>query len=126
MDWIEKHDGRDDGQPDQNDVDEAEIGAVQAEEERRPRSVENELHSIHRQRQAGAGEAGFPPDQPAGDRNHHIEYGPHRGEKPVRRPPGRLLQLLVPFARPKPCAGQRREETGGDEASESNDQSNFH
>ena len=34
VDRVEKHNGRDDGHPDQNDIDEAEIGAVQAEEER--------------------------------------------------------------------------------------------
>ena len=33
VDRIEKHDGRYDGHPDQNNVDEGEIGAVQAEEE---------------------------------------------------------------------------------------------
>lgn len=91
VDRIEKHDGRDDGHPDHNDINEAEIGAVQTEEERRPRGIENELQGIDRQGQAGAGEAGFPPDQPPCNRNHQIEDGPHRREKPVRRPPGRLL-----------------------------------
>src|SRR5271166_2042734 len=38
-----------------------------------PRAVENELQCIHRQGQAGAREAGFPPDQPPGNRNHQIE-----------------------------------------------------
>ncbi len=75
VDRIEKHDGRYDGHPDQNNVDEAEIGAVQAEEERRPCCVENQLQGIHSQGQAGVREAGVPPDQPPGNRNHQIEDG---------------------------------------------------
>jgi len=46
MDRQEEHDGRDNGEPDEYDVDEAEVGTVQAEEERRPRGIEHELKGI--------------------------------------------------------------------------------
>jgi hypothetical protein len=123
VDRIEKHDGRYDRYPDQSDVNETETGGVQAEEERLPSGIENELQGIHRQGQAGTREAGLPLGQPPGNRNHYIEDGPHRGEKPVRRPPGRLLQSLIPVAGTKQRARERREETGGDEASKSDDRS---
>lgn len=48
--------------------------------------------------------------------------GPHRGEKQVRRPAGRLLQSLVPVAGARnKGARARREDGGGDEASKSDD-----
>ena len=47
---------------------------------------------------------------PARHGDQQIEYRPDGREKPVRRPPSRLVELLVPFARPKDRAGRRRAE----------------
>jgi len=56
---------RNNRKPYQNNVDERQVGAVQAKEERRPRRVEHQLKGVNGKRQNGTGEPEFPPNQPA-------------------------------------------------------------
>src|SRR5690606_3584377 len=93
-----------------NNGDEPEIGAVKAEEQWRPRGVENELNGVDSERQRCTDEPGLSPNQPTGHRNHYIENCPHRREQPVWRSPRWLLQVLVPFTRPEEstCHGRKK------------------
>ena len=48
--------GRDDRHPQHNDFNERQVRTAQAEEYRRPGSIQHQLHEIDRERQHGAGE----------------------------------------------------------------------
>lgn len=72
---------------------------MEPEEHRCPDCVKRPLDTKERQRLFLFPPTAVTPNQPRGDRHHHVQHGPRGAEDPRRRVPIRLRDLRIPSAR---------------------------
>src|ERR1700722_15594661 len=102
--------GPSDRQPQRDDGEQARADVLGAEEERCPRSVDDELNCVGRQRRTSPAMVAFSPNDPCGSAHHHVEHGPHRCKPAIGRRPARLRQQGITMTPPPPGAQGRRDE----------------
>jgi hypothetical protein len=126
LNGIERRNHRDDRKPEQHQFDKREARPSKAEEERRPRGIKEQTDAVDGERHGCAREAGSSPHQPSGNRYREIEETPGGRKKPIRRPPFRLSQALIPFTGTEQRPGSCRKKAGAHKSEQDDYRRNVH
>ena len=108
LDRKERHDRRNNRNPQKRQIQESQVGPSNPEEKRGPSCIEQKAQKVNCERRT---ETRGSPDQPTRNRDGYVKDGPGRRENPVRWPPPRFRKAFIPCTRAKKRSGQ-----GGQEA----------